>query len=57
MIVFWFTTRWFVGCTSCTLQTLYAWLVGGLYVCMVGILIIGSYIYHSDVIAGMQLCY
>ena len=36
---FWFTKRWFVGCTSCTLQTLYAWLVRGLYVCMVGILI------------------
>ena len=31
--------RWFVGCTGCTLQTLYAWLVRGLYVCMVGILI------------------
>ena len=25
------TKRWFVGCTSCTLQTLYAWLVRGLY--------------------------
>ena len=31
--------RWFVGCTGCTLQTLYAWLVRGLCVCMVGILI------------------
>ena len=30
---------WFVGCTGCTLQTLYAWLVRGLYVCMVGNLI------------------
>ena len=30
---------WFVGCTGCTLQTLYAWLVRGLYGCMVGILI------------------
>ena len=30
---------WFVGCTSCTLQTCYAWLVKGLYVCMVGIFI------------------
>ena len=30
---------WFVGCTSCTLQTFYAWLVRGLYVCVVGILI------------------
>ena len=36
----WFTKSvWFVGCTSCTLQTLYAWLVRGLYVGMVGILI------------------
>ena len=36
----WFTKRvWFVGCTNCTLQTLYAWLVRGLYVGMVGILI------------------
>ena len=30
---------WFVGCTGCTLQTLYAWLVRGLYVGMVGIFI------------------
>ena len=33
------TKRWFVGCTGCTLQTLYAWLVRDLYGCMVGILI------------------
>ena len=30
---------WFVGCTGCTLQTFYAWLVRDLYVCVVGILI------------------
>ena len=30
---------WFVGCTSCTLQTLYAWLVRGFGIGMVGILI------------------
>ena len=37
---FWFAKRvWFVGGTGCTLQTLYAWLVRGLYGCMVGILI------------------
>ena len=35
----WFAKRWFVGCTGCTLQTLYAWLVRGLCVFMVGILI------------------
>ena len=36
----WFTKSvWFVGCTGCTLQTLYAWLVRSLHVCMVGILI------------------
>ena len=40
LISVWFTKRvWFVGCTCCTPQTLYAWLVRGLYVCMVGILI------------------
>ena len=30
---------WFVGCTSCTLQTLYAWLMRGCGIGMVGILI------------------
>ena len=30
---------WFVGCTSCTLQTLYAWLMRGFGIGMVGILI------------------
>ena len=34
---FWVIKRWFVGCTGCTLQTLYAWLMRGLYGCMVGI--------------------
>ena len=34
-----FLLVWFVGCTGCTLQTFYAWLVRGLYVGMVGILI------------------
>ena len=34
-----FLLVWFVGCTGCTLQTFYAWLVRGLYVCVVGILI------------------
>ena len=34
-----FLLVWFVGCTSCTLQTSYAWLVRSLYLCMVGILI------------------
>ena len=29
---FGFAKRWFVGCTGCTLQTLYAWLVRGLCV-------------------------
>ena len=38
----------------CTLhQTLYAWLMRGVwYWCGLESLIIGSYIYHSDVIAG-----
>ena len=49
--------RWFVGCTGCTLQTLYAWLVRGFVFVWLESLFIGSYIYHSDVIAGMQLCY
>ena len=31
---------WFVGGTSCTLQTLYAWLMRGFGIGMVGILII-----------------
>ena len=31
--------RWFVGCTGCTLQTLYAWLMRGFGIGMVGILI------------------
>ena len=30
---------WFVGCTSCTLQTLYAWLMRGFGIGMAGILI------------------
>ena len=30
---------WFVGCTSCTLQILYAWLMRGFGIGMVGILI------------------
>ena len=30
---------WFVGCISCTLQTLYAWLMRGFGIGMVGILI------------------
>ena len=30
---------WFVGCTGCTLQTLYAWLMRGFGIGMVGILI------------------
>ena len=29
---------WFVGCTSCTLQPLYAWLMRGFGIGMVGIL-------------------
>ena len=46
---------WFVGGTSCTLQTLYAWLMRGFGNGMVGILIYRvSYVYHSDVIAGMH---
>ena len=36
---FGYLISWFVGCTSCTLQTLYAWLVRGFWYCMVGILI------------------
>ena len=38
----------------CTLhQTLYAWLMRGVwYWCGLESLIIGSYVYHSDVIAG-----
>ena len=36
---FGYFNRWFVGCTSCTLQTLYAWLMRGFGICMVGILI------------------
>ena len=32
----WFTKSvWFVGCTSCTLQTLYAWLVRR-FICLYG---------------------
>ena len=31
--------RWFIGCTGCTLQTLYAWLMRGFGIGMVGILI------------------
>ena len=40
----------------CTLhQTLYAWLMRGVwYWCGLESLIIGSYVYHSDVIAGMH---
>ena len=30
---------WFVGCTSCTLQTLYVWLMRGFGIGMVGTLI------------------
>ena len=46
---------WFVGCTGCTLQTLYAWLMRGFWVLVwLESLFIGSYIYHSDVIAGMH---
>ena len=48
---------WFVGCTGCTLQTLYAWFVGVNVFVWLESLFIGSYIYHSDVIAGTQLCY
>ena len=36
---FWVFNRWFVGCTGCTLQTLYAWLMRGFGIGMVGILI------------------
>ena len=36
---FWICNRWFVGCTGCTLQTLYAWLMRGFGIGMVGILI------------------
>ena len=36
---FWYLIGWFVGCTICTLQTLYAWLMRGFGICMVGILI------------------
>ena len=43
---------WFVGCTGCTLQTLYAWLMRGFGNGMVESLFIGSYAYHLDVIAG-----
>ena len=45
---------WFVGCTGCTLQTLYAWLMRGLCVVWLESLFIGSYVYHLDVIAGTQ---
>ena len=40
----------------CTLhQTLYAWLIRGFAIGVVwNLLIIGSYIYHLDVIAGMH---
>ena len=40
----------------CTLhQTMYAWLMRGVwYWCGLESLIIGSYIYHLDVIAGMH---
>ena len=34
-----FLLVWFVGCTGGTLQTMYAWFVRGLNVCVVGILI------------------
>ena len=37
--VFVYFNRWFVGCSSCTLQTLYAWLMRGFGIGMVGILI------------------
>ena len=36
---FWYLIGWFVGGTGCTLQTLYAWLMRGFGICMVGILI------------------
>ena len=36
---FGYLISWFVGCTGCTLQTLYAWLVRGFSIGMVGILI------------------
>ena len=45
---------WFVGGTSCTLQTLYAWLMRGFGIGVLESLFIGSYVYHSDVIAGMH---
>ena len=35
---FWVIERWFVGCTSCTLQTLYAWLMRGFGIGVVGII-------------------
>ena len=35
---FWYLIGWFVGGTSCTLQTLYAWLMRGFGIGMVGIL-------------------
>ena len=46
---------WLVGGTGCTLQTLYAWPNERFwYWYGWNPLFIGSYIYHSDVIAGMH---
>ena len=51
---FWYLIGWFVGGTGCTLQTLYAWLMRGFGIVWLESSFIGSYVYHSDVIAGMH---
>ena len=49
--------RWFVRCTGCTSTNLFAWLSERFMYIRLESLVRGSYIYHLDVIAGMQLCY
>ena len=45
------------GVPGVLLQTYLLGLVRGFMYIQLESLVIGSYIYHSDVIAGMQLCY
>ena len=48
---------WFVMCTECTPTNLFAWLSERFMYIWLQSLVIGSYVYHLDVIAGTQLCY
>ena len=44
-------------CTGCTPTNLFAWLSERFMYIQLESLVIGSYVYHLDVLAGMPLCY